>query len=65
MTSSTNGAHASPPFIDLLTGSAGLRLALDGATDPEQRRVAVERERGKWEKQLLAFEKTRRDALLY
>ena len=65
MTSSTNGAHASPPFIDLLTGSAGIRLALDGATDPEQRRVAVERERGKWEKQLLAFEKTRRDALLY
>ena len=54
-----------PPFIDLLTGSAGLRLAMDGAPDPDSRRVAVEREREKWEKQLVAFEKSRRDALLY
>ena len=38
---------------------------MDGAADPEQRRLAVEREREKWEKQLLAFEKSRRDALLY
>ncbi len=54
-----------PRFIDLLTGSPGLRLAMDGAADPEQRRLAVEREGEKWEKQLLAFEKSRRDALLY
>ena len=54
-----------PHFIDLLTGSPGLRLAMDGAADPEQRRLAVGREREKWEKQLLAFEKSRRDALLY
>lgn len=54
-----------PHFIDLLTGSPGLRLAMDGAADPEQRRLAVEREGEKWEKQLLAFEKSRRDALLY
>ena len=58
-------AEGKPHFIDLLTGSPGLRLAMDGAADPEQRRLAVEREREKWEKQLLAFEKSRRDALLY
>ena len=58
-------ASNKPPFIDLLTGSAGLRLAMDGAPDPDSRRVAVEREREKWEKQLVAFEKSRRDALLY
>ena len=63
--SSRSRKASPPPFIDLLTGSPGLRLALDGAADPEQRRVAVEREREKWEKQLLAFEKSRRDALLY
>jgi hypothetical protein len=38
---------------------------MDGAPDPDSRRVAVEREREKWEKQLVAFEKSRRDALLY
>ena len=58
-------AEGRPHFIDLLTGSPGLRLAMDGAADPEQRRLAVEREGEKWEKQLLAFEKSRRDALLY
>ena len=58
-------AQGRPHFIDLLTGSPGLRLAMDGAADPEQRRLAVEREGEKWEKQLLAFEKSRRDALLY
>ena len=63
--SSRSRKASPPPFIDLLTGSPGLRLALDGAADPEQRRLAVEREREKWEKQLLAFEKSRRDALLY
>jgi hypothetical protein len=38
---------------------------MDDAPDPDSRRVAVEREREKWEKQLVAFEKSRRDALLY
>jgi len=61
----SSSSSSSPPFIDLLTGSAGLRLAMDGAPDPDSRRVAVEREREKWEKQLVAFEKSRRDALLY
>ena len=61
----SSSSSSSPPFIDLLTGSAGFRLAMDGAPDPDSRRVAVEREREKWEKQLVAFEKSRRDALLY
>jgi hypothetical protein len=61
----SSSSSSSPPFIDLLTGSPGLRLAMDGAPDPDSRRVAVEREREKWEKQLVAFEKSRRDALLY
>ena len=64
-TKRSRSSRDAPRFIDLLTGSPGLRLAMDGAADPEQRRLAVEREREKWEKQLLAFEKSRRDALLY
>ena len=64
-TKRSRSSRDAPRFIDLLTGSPGLRLAMDGAADPEQRRLAVEREGEKWEKQLLAFEKSRRDALLY
>jgi|TARA_B110000977_G_scaffold6923_1_gene9627 uncharacterized protein YbbC (DUF1343 family) len=56
----------SPPFIDLLTGSNALRLALDSyGGDFGKTTKAVEGVFVEWEKQLGAFEKVRRGAFLY